>query len=217
MYKTVIFDLDGTLSESGEGIMRCVQHALRHFGIEVTDEDELRQFIGPPPIELFRRKYGMSPEQADEAMEVFRTRFRAKGIYENKPYPGTTELLEKLKAAGVALAVATSKPQPFMENIVERYGWRNLFDMVAGSEFDGTRGSKTEVLAYVVEKLGIPADKKRWVAMVGDRKYDMLAAKSCGVTAVGVRYGYADPGELEAAGADVIADTVPQLLDCLLK
>jgi len=211
MFNTILFDLDGTLSESGEGIMLCVQHALRHFGIEVNDENELKQFIGPPPVELFQSKYKMSPEQAAEAMDVFRQRFRTKGIYENKPYPGTTELLKYLKSQGKKLAVATSKPQPFMESIVERYGWSDLFDVVVGSEFDGRRGSKTAVVEYALMQLGVTEESKCMTAMVGDRKYDMLAAKNCGISAVGVRYGYAEPGELEAAGADFIAATVEEL------
>lgn len=215
MFDTILFDLDGTLSESGEGIMAGFRYALEQVGFTDFDSVCLRSFVGPPPLESFG-KCGLDGPRAREALEIYREYFRAQGIYNHRPYEGVGELLEALKASGKKLGLATSKPESFAVQIVGQYGFTSLFDVVAGCELDGGRSDKTEVLAYALERLGVGEREKSRTAMVGDRKFDILAAKSCAVTAVGVSYGYAEEGELETTGADFVAGSVSALRAYLL-
>ena len=213
MIETILFDLDGTLSDSEPGILNCVEYALEHFGIS-AEREELRCFIGPPLHESFMQKFGMDDETAYAAQAKYRERFSTIGILENEMYPGIEALLRALKAAGKRLAVATSKPTPFSRRIIERYGLNELLDLTLGSEFDGTRHSKAAVIEDVIGMLGA---NKATTVMVGDRNYDVLGAKQCGIPCVGVAYGYAEPGELEEAGAICVAQTVEELQTILLS
>ena len=215
MVKYLLFDFDGTLFDTGVGVMRCVQYALKKLGIEEHDEANLRKFIGPPLDEMFSELYGFSPETAREAVRLYRERYQPTGIWECEPYPGITDVLDAARKAGFRISVCTSKPTPSARKILERYGMTEKFDFICGSEFDGTRSKKYEVVQACLEHFGVTDTET--VRMIGDRKYDILGAAKCGVKTVGVRFGYADPGELEAYGAEYIADTVPDLRDYLLQ
>lgn len=206
MGKYILFDLDGTLTDPEVGITRSVDYSLRHFGIETDDIRTLRKFIGPPLLDSFRDFYGFSTEKAAEAVEKYRERFSVTGIFENEPYPGIYELLEKLKASGFTLAVASSKPEVFTRRIIEHFDLAPYFTEVCGSELDGSRTDKAEVIAYALGKLGSPAPD--CTVMVGDRKHDIVGAKKNGLTSIGVLYGFGDDAELRDAGADHIAASV---------
>ena len=239
MYKKILFDLDGTLTNPKTGITKSVQYALAHFGIE-EEADNLTQFIGPPLIDSFMNFYGFSLEQAREGVTVYREYFAPKGIFENDVYPGVPEMLAALKEKGAILAVASSKPELFVEQILEHFDLAKYFDVVVGSLLNETRTSKEEVLEEALRQLSVMStdnlrqvdhtkkdndivatmeddDKKATIAMVGDRKFDITGAKAHGLTAVGVSFGFAEPGELEAEEPDFIAETVEQLKDYLLS
>ena len=212
MYSYVLFDLDGTISDSGPGIINCTQYALKYFGIHEPDREKLTLFIGPPLRESFMKYYGFSPMQAQAAIEKYRERYSAVGKYENQMYPGIPELLAKLKNAGVHLAVASSKPEVFVEEILVHFGIRQYFEIVVGSQLNGPREKKEEVMEEVMRQLAARgAVSPQDVVLVGDRCYDVYGAKSAGAHSVGVTYGYAQPGELEQAGAEVIVHTVEEL------
>lgn len=213
--KYLLFDLDGTLTDPKIGITTCVQYALRRFGIDEPDIDRLTWFIGPPLSESFKQGYGFDDEQAARAIAAYRERFSTVGLFENTVYDGVPAMLDALRAAGFVTAVATSKPTVFSERILAHFGLADKFDAVVGSELDGTRTAKADVIREVTARLDIrdPAD----AVMVGDRRQDILGAAACGMRAIGVRYGYAEPNELEQAGAWRIADTVADLEKLLLS
>lgn len=202
----VFFDLDGTLTDPFEGITRSVQFALAHFGIEVTDRTELAPYIGPPLKESFIERHGLSAEQAEEALRQYRVRFSDVGMFENRVYDGVETMLRALCERGVRLAVATSKPTVFSVKILEHFGLAKYFEEIVGSELNGHRVEKAEVIAEAMSRLGVTADE---VWMVGDRCFDIDGAHEHGIRAVGVRYGYAEGDELSAA--EKIVDTVAEL------
>ena len=202
-----LFDLDGTLTDPKEGITRSVQYALHRFGIE-RECDELMCFIGPPLKEQFMDYAGLTREQAEKAVEVYRERFAPIGVFENRAYEGAAELLRYLKDTGKTVALATSKPQIFADQIVKKYGLAPYFDLVLGSELDGTRTDKSQVIAEVLYRLGANPHE---AIMIGDRKHDIIGAKANGIKSVGVSFGYAADGELETAGADYIVDNMDEL------
>lgn len=204
MGKTVLFDLDGTLTDPGIGITNSVWAALRYFNIEVKDRSELFRFIGPPLIDAFMEYYGFPEEQAREAINPYREYFASKGIFENEVYPGIPELLEKLKKDGYVLAVATSKPEEFAKEILVHFDLMRYFDYVCGAGMDETRTGKAEVITYALETAGV-TDKRQCI-MIGDRKHDMEGAAKNGLRKIGVLYGYGSLRELTEAGADGIAE-----------
>lgn len=209
----ILFDFDGTVFDTAEGITKCVQYALGKMGIE-AELDELMCFAGPPLVEMFMQKYGMSEKDALYATELYRERYLPIGWAECSPFDGMHELMQRLRAAGKKLAVATSKPERLARQILEHYSMTDDFDLICGSEFDGTRGQKWEVIDFVLKSLGIePAD----AIMVGDRKYDVIGAKKCGLDCIGVRFGYAEPNELEEHGAVYIAETADDLYNYLVN
>ncbi len=207
-YKTILFDLDGTLTDSEEGITRCVKYALESLGENIPDDDTLNRFIGPPLIESYMKYCGLSFEKAELAVVKYRERFSVTGLYENSVYDGIENLLKHLKAAGLKLIVATSKPQVFAVRILEYFGLTSYFDLIVGSELDGTRNNKGDVISHVFDLTGID---KGPAIMVGDREHDVFGAKSQGIPCVGVLYGYGSREELESAGADYIIETVNDL------
>lgn len=213
MKNYVLFDFDGTVFDSAEGITKSVQYALEKMGIE-ADRNDLMCFAGPPLDEMFALRYNMSPEQAHKAVEFYRERYTPVGWEECTPFPGMHELMEKLHAKGIKLAVATSKPRHFAQKILEKYDMQDNFDLVCGSELDGTRGQKWEVIEYALSQFGISPDE---AIMVGDRKYDVIGAKKCGVECIGVRFGYAEPDELEREGAVYVAEDAADLYEYLTK
>ena len=213
MIQTILFDFDGTLFDTGEGILRSVQYALEGFGIHETDTARLRKFVGPPLLDSFSELYAMTPEQAQAAVARYRERYLPVGIYECTLYPGIPELLERLRAHGFRVAVATGKPTPMACSILQRFDLERLFDCVIGCDYDGSRSTKAEVVAAVLAETHTPPEA---ALMVGDRKYDVTGAAACGVPCLGVYYGYAELGELEAAGAVTTVQTVAELSERLL-
>lgn len=210
----ILFDLDGTLTDPMLGITKSVQHALKHFGIQVNDLKKLIPFIGPPLIDTFMSEYHLSKAEAEEAVQIFREYFVPQGMFENEPYDGVKELLEHLVDAGKVLFVATSKPVDFAERILEHFDLDQYFDFVGGATMDEERTSKEDVIAYVVEEAQlIDLDE---LILVGDTKYDILGAKAFGIRSVGVLYGFGTKEELERAGADYIARDLDELEEILL-
>jgi len=210
MYRYILFDLDGTLTDPKEGITKCVQYALNYFGIEANTED-LVDFIGPPLLESFQKYYHLDDEQGHMALKKYRERFSDIGIFENGVYPGIGELLDALKRQGRKISLATSKPGVYAERILEKYELLPYFDAVVGSELDGRRTDKGEVITEALRQLDIRENQKHEVLMIGDRMHDMVGAGKNQIDKLGVYYGYAHQGELESAGADYIVHTVAEL------
>lgn len=268
MISKLLFDLDGTLTDPKEGICKSVQYALRAFGIEEPDIDKLEPFIGPPLVDSFMQFYGMTKERAAEAVVKYRERFSVRGWSENIVYEGIPHMLQSLRDAGYVLAVASSKPTVFVERILTHFGLRDAFSVVVGSELDGRRINKDEVILEALRQLFgmsdgvLPGSVSRGGAMqydairndamqggapqvtaehedgqdsgqngsdadgsirydellmIGDRKFDVEGAHALGIRCVGVAYGYAQPGELEEAGADFLADSPDRLSELLLE
>ena len=213
MYKYILFDLDGTLTESAPGIINSIKYTYRHYGIENYDEAELSRFVGPPLIESFMKFAGFSESRAREAVDVYREYFREKGMFENSVYPGVRECLQRLKDKGFALAVATSKPEPFCLKILEHFSLLKFFDVVKGIPLDGEDMTKSEVVSAALHALS-PENLSEAV-MVGDRDYDVIGAKENGLECLGVLYGYGSRDELLNAGALEVFETAEDLCDFL--
>ena len=214
MYDVILFDLDGTLTDPGEGITNSVAHALKRLGIPVPERRALYKFIGPPLYASFMDFYGLDRQKALEAVEFYREYYRDRGIWENEVYAGIPELLAKLKGAGKRLLVATSKPENFALQILEHFDLRQYFDRVAGSTMDSSRVEKADVIRYALEQEDISPSPA--VVMVGDREHDVLGARKAGLDCIGVLFGYGDAPELQKAGAARIAATVEELAGLLL-
>lgn len=215
MYDIILFDLDGTLTDPKPGITKSVQYALGKMGIVEDDLEKLTIFIGPPLTASFEEFYHMSQEEAKEALQYYRERFSTVGLYENAVYDGMRELLEKLQTQGKTMFVATSKPTIFSEQIVKHFGLSDYFKAVVGSELNGTRVEKNEVIEFVLSLIDEPDLKK--IIMVGDRKFDVIGAQENGIDVVGVSYGYGGYDELAAAKANYIVNNVAELEDILCK
>ena len=209
-YKNVLFDLDGTLTDPAEGITNALMHAQRRLGREVSPREELFVFIGPPLIETFMSEWGLTRAEADQALVYYREHFGTKGLFENVPYAGIGECLADLKAAGLRLYVATSKPEPLSLRILEHF---DLFEAVAGSTMDEQRTKKGEVIAYALDTYALDPSE---TVMVGDRKHDVIGARENGLACIGVLYGYGSREELTAAGAAALAADLGEL-SALLK
>ena len=212
MKKTILFDLDGTLTDSGEGIINCAILALEHFGCPIPSREAMRVFVGPPLHESFV-KHGVPAGKADEAVAVYRSRYIPIGKYENTPYPGIRELLETLKAEGHTLYVATSKPEGMSVDILEHFNLAKYFDRICGASMDTSRSSKEAVIAYLIQQNGKPDN----MIMVGDTKFDVLGAKEHGIPCIGVSWGYGEEADMASAGAVAIAHTMDELLTLLQK
>lgn len=218
MKKYFLFDLDGTLTDPKEGITTCVQYALHSLGIEEPDLDKLESFIGPPLKDSFMEFYGMDEEQAQAAVKKYRERFNDKGLYENEIYPGIAPMLQMLSEKGFRLAVASSKPTVFVEKILEHFGIRQYFKVVVGSELDGSRTSKDQVVMEALRQLfGAKPILYHEVYMIGDRRFDVEGARAMKVESVGVTYGYGGMEELREAHADYIVESVEELREFLLR
>jgi len=208
--KAILFDLDGTLTDSGEGIINCAALALEHFGLPVPDRQTMRVFVGPPLDQTFI-KFGVPEDKASEAIAVYRSRYVPIGIFENFPYPGIAELLEKLNEQGHRLFVATSKPEEMAHKVLNHFGLAHHFEMICGATFDRSRVKKEDVIAYLLEQVE-GADS---VVMVGDTVFDVLGAKEHGIPTIGVAWGYGEVADMEQAGAAAIAYTTEELLELL--
>lgn len=213
MYKNVFFDLDGTLTDSGEGILNSVEYALKKLGITGYERSRLYGFIGPPLVVSFSEFFGLSEEKCKEGVRLYREYYSKKGIYENRLYDGIIHLLEKLSEEGAKVVLATSKPREFAEEILRFFSLTKYFDYIAAAEMNGKRNEKSEVIAYALE---ISGAKKEQTVMVGDRKFDILGARSAGIASIGVLYGFGTEEELIKAGADYIAQTPESVLDIVL-
>ncbi|HEM4955236.1 TPA: HAD family hydrolase [Streptococcus suis] len=213
MYQTILFDLDGTLTDSGQGILNSVAYALEKMGIEEPDTANLNRFIGPPLYESFSRFYQLNPEDTQSAVDTFRVYFKEKGMFENHLYPGIIPLLEELRTAGKTLVIATSKPEIFAKQILEHFGIAHYFDVIAGASLDSSRISKADVIGYAINQL--EAFPKHAV-MIGDREHDIEGARMHQLPAIGVLYGYGNKQEFEKAGATMIVETVQDLKRVLL-
>ncbi len=208
-YNYILFDLDGTLTDSAPGITNSIMYALKHFGIRIEDRLELYKFVGPPLHDTFSKYFHFTEEETNEAITLYREYFTEKGMFENVVYQGIPPLLKNLKASDKKLILATSKPTQFAEKILEHFDLLKYFDFVVGSNLDGTRRDKGEIIRFVLEHYNITECGN--VVMIGDREHDVIGARNCGIKSIGVLYGYGDKQELEDAGADYIAQTVEEL------
>ena len=213
-FEYILFDLDGTITDSGEGITKSVQYALKSFDILVNNLEELRKFIGPPLKESFKEYYKFDEEKANRALVKYREYYADKGIYENSLYDGIIEILEKLKKNGKTIILATSKPEVYAKQILKYFKIDKYFTFVAGSDFDETRVRKGDVIKYALEGAKISDLSK--VIMVGDREHDIIGSKENNIKSIGVLYGFGDVIELTQARADYVANNINELLNILL-
>ena len=216
MKKYLLFDLDGTLTDPKIGITTCVQYALHSFGIEEPDLDKLEPFIGPPLRDSFMEFYGFTAKQAEEAVAKYRERFQDTGLFENEVYTGIPKMLRELQAKGYFLAVASSKPQVYVERILEHFDLASYFEFVGGADLEETRVGKGDVIQYVLDTCGL-SDKKEKILMIGDREHDVLGARKQGLECVGVLFGYGDRKEMEDCHAAYIAESINELRKMLLS
>lgn len=218
MYTFILFDLDGTISDPKVGICTSVQYALKKYNIEVSDIDTLTPFIGPPLRDSFMRYYNIPSEEIENCIAYYRERFSTIGLFENDLYDGIPELLQKLKENGCQVAISSSKPTVFVRKILDYFNITQYFDVIVGSELNGKRDEKIDVIYETLDQLsnGQPIDKSK-VVMIGDRKFDIEASLQAGLSNIGVSYGYGSIEELETAGAQKIAHSVSELSDMLLS
>lgn len=212
-YKVILFDLDGTLSDPKIGITKSVQYALKKMGIVENDIDNLECFIGPPLHESFMEYYGMDRDHALKAVEFYRERFKQKGMFENELFPDIPSLLRVLKKQ-YTLVVATSKPTIFSEQILKYFQIDQYFDRVVGSNLDGTRTSKAEIVQYILNMF--KEEQRSDFIMIGDRKYDMIGANQCGIDSIGVTYGYGSSEELRGCHPTYLVESVQEIRDILI-
>lgn len=218
MYQYILFDLDGTLTDPKEGITKSARYALKGMGIEENNMEKLEPFIGPPLRESFQEFYGLEGEENQQAVTLFREYFEKEGIRENEIYPGISGLLHELKEKGFMLAIASSKPQEFVHIVLKNFGIEECFSVIVGSERDGLRDTKTEVMQEAINQLKKKSGRRyqpEKVLMVGDRKYDVEGAHSFGVDSAAVTYGYAPEGELEACAPTYLVEDAGQLREVI--
>lgn len=213
-YDFLLFDMDGMLVDTREGILKCAAHALSAFGIEVEDLSSLTKFVGPPLSYSFTEFYGLSPEDAKKAVAIYRERYSAKGQYECYVFDGVPEMLQALLAKGYRLCIATSKLESYAKSMLDRLGIGCYFEQVIGATPDEAISTKDQVIEASLARMGI-TDRQR-ALMIGDRKHDVLGAKKCGLDSFGVYMGCAEESEHEAADATYIANSIQSLQDALL-
>ena len=208
--KAIFFDLDGTLTDSGEGIINCARLALNHFGIPSPSDQEMRVFVGPPLRDTFA-KFGVPEDGIEKAMVIFRERYNPIGIFENTPYPGIHELLQKLRDDGHRLFLATAKPEVMAQRVLDKFEMTQYFEMICGATLDHSRDSKSAVIAHLLAQ--VPDVEN--VYMIGDTAYDVVGAAAHGIPTIGVAWGYGKEEDMVSAGAVAIAHTMDQLYDLL--
>lgn len=212
MYSCILFDFDGTVYDTVEGITKSVQYAIRKHGLD-AELSELRCFAGPPLVDMFMEKFGFERALAEQVTEEFRERYNPIGVYESRLFPEVRSLVEHLRAAGRTVGVATSKPERLARELLQREGMLALFDVISGAGDHGSHNAKWQVITRALELLGAsPAG----TVLIGDTKYDVAGAHRVGIPCIGVGYGYAAPGELEAAGADAVVPDCAALERLLL-
>lgn len=208
--KAILFDLDGTLTDSGEGIINCATLALQHFGLPVPSREEMGVFVGPPLDQTFIQ-FGVPEDKTQEAIDVFRSRYLVVGKFENSPYPGIRELLEALKKQGHRLFVATSKPETTAVEILNKFALAQYFELICGATFDTNRVHKSDVIAYLLKQIG-SADN---LLMIGDTEFDVLGAAAHGIATIGVSWGYGKVDAMMRAGAAAIAHNMEELFELI--
>lgn len=213
-YTTAIFDLDGTITDSGQGIMNAIRYAVKKHALPEVSEEVLRSFIGPPLKEQFQSVFGLSEEEGVVMVTTYREYYSDKGIYENRVYGGVPEMFESLKRAGVRILMATSKPEKYAKQIAEHFGFSGYFDFIGGACMDGRRTDKHEVIEYVIASCYVDRET---AVMIGDRRHDIIGAAKAGIHSLGVLYGYGSRKELEDAGAEMIAAVPGDISEILLK
>lgn len=206
--KCIFFDLDGTITDSGEGIMNCAALALEHFGIAVPSREEMRVFVGPPLDQTFIR-FGIPADKTSEAIEVFRSRYAPVGIFENHPYPGIREMLQTLRSQSHRLFIATSKPEEMANRVLDMFGLSAYFELICGADLKGGRSEKSQVIAYLLEISGGVEN----TVMVGDTAYDVIGASRHGIPTIGVSWGYGKETDMINAGAVAMVHTPEELLE----
>lgn len=212
MYKAIFFDLDGTLTESGEEITKSVQYALEKLGVSAPDLEPLKVFVGPPLLDQFMKYAGFDKETAQKGIEYYRERYSEKGMYENTVYPGVENALAELKRRGYRLAVASAKPTFYVTQIMDHFNLSRYFEVIAGTDLNGPKVSKSQVIEEALERMNL-SDHRDQVIMVGDREHDILGARRCGIQCVAVSYGYGSREELEAAQPLQIVASADELLN----
>lgn len=210
--KCILFDLDGTLTDSGEGIINCATVALEHFHLPVPDRETMRVFVGPPLKDTFQ-KFGVPADRVDEAISIYRQRYIPIGKFENQPYPGVYDLLERLNQDGHRLFVATSKPEQMSVDILDHFDLTRYFERVCGATLDGSRDEKSAVIAYLLECVNDTAN----TMMVGDTVFDTLGAAAHGIPMIGVSWGFGEVEAMQNAGAKAIAHTMDELYNLLTQ
>ena len=208
--KAIFFDLDGTLTDSGEGIINCARLALNHFGIPSPSDQEMRVFVGPPLRDTFA-KFGVPEDGIEKAMVIFRERYNPIGIFENTPYPGIHELLQKLRDDGHRLFLATAKPEVMAQRVLDKFEMTQYFELICGATLDHSRDSKSAVIAHLLAQ--VPDVEN--IYMIGDTAYDVVGAAAHGIPTIGVTWGYGKEEDMVSAGAVAIAHTMDQLYDLL--
>ena len=214
-FQYILFDLDGTLTDSGEGITKAAQYALKYFGIEVDDLNDLRKFVGPPLRDSYKNFYDFDDEKAELGIVKFREYYTDKGIYENKVYDGIEETLKILKDNGKKLIIATSKPEVHAKTVIDHFDLAKYFDFIGGADLEETRVKKSDVIKYSMENAGVKDISK--VIMVGDREHDILGAKANNIKSIGVLYGYGDVVELTQARAEYVVEKPQDIIDIVIK
>ena len=217
MYSYVFFDLDGTLTQSDIGILECAKRALTHFGVDISDAAKLKKFIGPPLYVSFHDAYGLSEEDTEEAIRIYRKHYTEEGIYQAPLYPDMKELLSDFKKAGIKLMITTSKPQMMAEKVAKNNEIFDFFDGIIGPGLDEHDPSKTILIRRAMDALGLTDNDRDKIVMVGDRFYDIEAAVEVGVDSIGVLYGYGEREELEKAGATYLLKDVPEMRGIVLE
>ncbi len=211
-YTHLFFDLDGTLVDSGEGIIKGIEYSLKKFGITVEDNSVLRAFIGPPLVDSFKQHYGFDTEKAVLAIKYYREYYNEIGIRQAYVYNGLVDTLQALKDKGYVLAVATSKPEVLANRVLEYFGLAKYFDTISGASLNERLSHKDVILDYALKKYGVDRAK---CLMIGDRKFDVLGAKANSINCLGVLYGYGDLAEMQKAGATYIVKTPAEILELL--
>lgn len=210
----VLFDLDGTLTDAGPGIINCVRYALDSLGIEHPDDATLRTFLGPPLYVTFGEHFGMSEADVASAIELYRERYHDVGMFENEVYPGIPELLQNVQSRGIRMAIATSKPEYSATRILEHFDLSQYFEFIGADDLEGTRSSKQAVITHVLANTALDPQQQA-LLMVGDRRHDVEGARAHGISTVGVLWGYGDEVELSGAGAKALVSNPEELQHAL--
>lgn len=215
-YKIVLFDLDGTLSDSAYGVKLCIEAALQKLGKPIPDLSDYSLYVGPPLLTTFQKLCGLTAEESVKAVDLYREEYEQRGKYENYQYEGMRELILKLKESGAVTAVATSKYEPFARWVVDYIGLDGVFDAVCGSTLDGKRKEKADIVRYAADTLGVSISKQT-ICLVGDTRFDAAGAVQAGCDFVGVSYGFGTVEQMQKAGGTKIAASVSELYDYLLE